>query len=103
MLRVFVTEAQRHHGELLYEWILERARALAIPGGSAFRAIAGYGRHGILHEQGFFELAGSLPVQLEFLVTDEQARALLDVLREERLDLVYALQDVEFGQTGHPR
>ncbi len=103
MLRVFVTEAQRHHGELLYEWILERARALAIPGGSAFRAIAGYGRHGILHEQGFFELAGSLPVQLEFLVTDEQARALLDVLREERLDLVYALQDVEFGQTGQPR
>ena len=102
MLRVFVTEAQRHHGELLYEWILERARALAIPGGSAFRAIAGYGRHGILHEQGFFELAGSLPVQLEFLVTDEQARALLDVLREERLDLVYALQDVELGPTGQP-
>ncbi|MFT3790053.1 MAG: DUF190 domain-containing protein [Rudaea sp.] len=43
---------------LLYEWLLERARKLGIHGGSAFRAIAGYGRHGRLHEQQFFELAG---------------------------------------------
>ncbi|MHB1592333.1 MAG: DUF190 domain-containing protein [Sulfuricella sp.] len=31
-------------------------------------AIAGYGRHGILHEYHFFELAGDLPVMVEFVV-----------------------------------
>jgi len=35
------------HGVLAWEWILERARAAGIPGGSAFRALGGYGRLGI--------------------------------------------------------
>jgi PII-like signaling protein len=29
---------------------------LGIHGGSAFKAIAGFGRHGVLHEDHFFEL-----------------------------------------------
>ncbi|MBS1221689.1 MAG: hypothetical protein H6R23_1309 [Proteobacteria bacterium] len=49
-LKFYVHEHRRHHGILLYEWLLERARKLGIHGGSAFRAIAGFGRHGVLHE-----------------------------------------------------
>lgn len=98
-LKIFVTELQKHNGELLYEWILERAKALHIPGGSALRAIAGYGRHGVLHEEGFFELAGNLPVQLEFIVSEVQAAALLALLRDEGLNLVYAIHTVDFGLT----
>ena len=45
LLRIFVLEGQRHHGELLYEWLLRRAREMGITGGAAFREIAGYGRH----------------------------------------------------------
>jgi PII-like signaling protein len=98
-LKIFVTELQKHNGELLYEWILERAKSLHIPGGSALRAIAGYGRHGVLHEEGFFELAGNLPVQLEFIVSEAQASALLKSLRDEGLNLVYVTHAVDFGLT----
>ncbi|TAK86713.1 MAG: DUF190 domain-containing protein [Betaproteobacteria bacterium] len=96
-LRFYVHENRKHHGILLYEWLLETAKKAGIHGGSAFRAIAGYGRHGVLHEQHFFELAGDLTIEVEFLLTDEQAAMLLDVLRGERVRLFYAKAPAEYG------
>jgi uncharacterized protein len=96
-LRFYVHENRKHHGILLYEWLLETAKKAGVHGGSAFRAIAGFGRHGVLHEQHFFELAGDLTVEVEFLLSDEQAAALLDLVRRERVHLVYARTPAEFG------
>lgn len=96
-LRFYVHENHRHHGMLLYEWLLETARKSGVHGGSAFRAIAGYGRHGVLHEQHFFELAGTLTVEVEFLLADEQADALLGLVRREKVRIVYARTRAEFG------
>jgi PII-like signaling protein len=98
-LKLFVPEAKRHHGKLLYEWILEEAHRLGIPGGSAFRAIAGYGRHGRLHEQAFFELAGDQPVQVEFAAPREAAQLLLERLHVESLSVFYLMLPAEYGAT----
>jgi PII-like signaling protein len=100
-LRFYVHENRKHHGILLYEWLLERAKQVGIHGGSAFRAIAGFGRHGILHEQHFFELAGDLTVEVEFLLNEEQAQVLLGVLREEKVRVFYAKVAAEFGMIGN--
>ena len=62
-LRFYVHESHRHQGRLVWEWLLERANQMGIRGGSAFRAMAGFGRHHVLHEARFFELAGSLAEQ----------------------------------------
>jgi PII-like signaling protein len=96
-LKFYVTEKQRHEGELLYEWLLEEAKKLGLPGGSAFRAIAGFGRHGRLHDESFFELAGELPVQVEFLLNTELADKLLGALRAYKLNLLYVRYAVESG------
>ena len=96
-LRFYVHERRRRRGEPLYDWLLNKAKALGIHGGSAFRAIAGYGRHGVLHEQRFFELSADLTVEVEFVVTDEQAEQLLDVIRTERIHVVYAKLPADFG------
>jgi PII-like signaling protein len=96
-LRFYVHENRKHHGILLYEWLLERAKKAGIHGGSAFRAIAGFGRHGVLHEQHFFELAGDLTVEVEFLLSDEEAAMLLDLLRREQVRVFYAKVPAEFG------
>ena len=96
-LRFYIHENRKHHGILLYEWLLETAKKAGIHGGSAFRAIAGFGRHGILHEQHFFELAGDLTVEVEFLLTDEQADTFLSVLREQKIRLFYAKTPAEYG------
>jgi PII-like signaling protein len=100
-LRFYVHENRKHHGLLLYEWLLESAKKAGIHGGSAFRAIAGYGRHGVLHEQHFFELAGALTIEIEFLLTEEQAQMLLGVLREEKVRVFYAKAAAEFGMIGN--
>ena len=101
-LRFYVHENRKHHGLLLYEWLLEKAKKAGIHGGSAFRAVAGYGRHGVLHEQHFFELAGDLTVEVEFLLTEEQAQLLLGLLQQEKVSVFYARAPAEFGLAGGP-
>ena len=97
-LRVFVSEASRHHGKLTYEWLLDTAQGLGIAGGSAFRALAGFGRHG-RHDAGFFELAGELPVVVEFFVDAAMADQLLKRIAEADLKLFYARLPAETGVT----
>jgi len=97
LCRFYVHENARHRHRLLWEWLLEQANRLGIRGGSAFRAMAGFGRHHVLHEDHFFELAGTLTVEVEFLVTEEEAKQLLDFLRDERVRLFYALIPARFG------
>jgi PII-like signaling protein len=96
-LKFYVHEFRKHHGILLYEWLLEHAKKMGIHGGSAFRAIAGFGRHGVLHEEHFFELAGDLPVEVSFMVSDEEAQQLLDLVTQEKLQVFYVRMPVEFG------
>lgn len=96
-LHFYVHENRKHQHILLYEWLLEQARKLGIHGGSAFRAIAGYGRHGVLHEQHFFELAGDLTIKVEFIVTNEEAQKLLDLVKREKIHIFYSMAQGEFG------
>jgi uncharacterized protein len=96
-LRFYVHEGQRHQRRLVWEWLLEQANGLGIRGGSAFRAMAGFGRHHVLHESTFFELAGSLTVEVEFIVSDAEAKQLLDLLDSEGVRLFYARVPALFG------
>ena len=97
LLTFYVSEKQHHAGMPLYDWLLEKSSTLGIPGGSAFRAIAGYGRNGKLHEETFFELAGELAVKVEFIVEESLAEKLLDVLHAENLNVFYVRQEVQAG------
>lgn len=99
-LRFYVQESERHRGRLTYEWLLEHAKSLGIKGGTAFRSIAGYGRHGRLHEQHFFELAGDLTVQVGFAVKEADADLLLESLARDKLEIFYLRLPVEMGVTG---
>ncbi len=98
-LRLYTHEDRRHGGMPLYQWLLEQGRALGIQGGSAFKAMAGYGRHGQLHEQRFFELAGEAPVLVEFIASEDQVEALLGLLDTERLPLFHARTAVDYAVT----
>jgi len=96
-LRLYVHENDRLHGQLAWEWLLKQANALGIRGGSAFRAVGGFGRHHVLHEERFFELAGTVTVEVEFIVTDDEARQLLELVQREGLHMFYARTPAHFG------
>lgn len=93
----YVGEKQHHAGMMLYEWLLEEAKGLGIHGGSAFRAIAGFGRHGRLHEETFFELAGELAVKVEFILEDAITEQLLERVRAQSLNIFYVRSAVQSG------
>jgi len=97
LLRFYVHENRKHNHILLYEWLLEQAKKLGIHGGSAFRAIAGFGRHGVLHEEHFFELAGDMTVEIDFAVTDAEADQLLGLIRQQNIRVFYARIPIEYG------
>ena len=99
-LRFYVHENRRHHGILLYEWLLEQAKKMGIHGGTACRSIAGFGRHGVMHEQHFFELAGDLAVRVDFVITFKEANALIELVEKENLTIFYVELPAEFGITG---
>jgi len=96
-LTFYVTEKQLHAGMPLYEWLLEEAKELGVHGGSAFRAIAGFGRHGRLREETFFELAGELAVKVEFILDDKLAEQVLQRVRAQSLNIFYLRCKVESG------
>jgi uncharacterized protein len=100
LLRIFMLQGQRHHGELVYDWLLRRAREMGIKGGAAFREIAGYGRHERMHEDSFFELGGDLPVEVMFAATESDCEQILDLLAHESLSLFYIRSPCEFGHVG---
>jgi PII-like signaling protein len=92
----FYTSEKQHHADMpLYEWLLEEARAMGIHGGSAFRAIAGFGRHGHMHEDTFFELAGELAVKVEFILEETQAEQFLERVSSKKLNIFYVTQRVQ--------
>ncbi len=101
MLRLFTEEDDKYKGRLVYEWLLESGRELGISGGSAFRAIAGYGHGGRIHEDTFFELGGKLPVEVMFAATPEQADALLSRVHAAGLRLFYIRTPATTGTTGN--
>ena len=96
-LTFYVTEKQLYAGMPLYEWLLEEAKALGVLGGSAFRAIAGFGRHGRLHEDTFFELAGELAVKVEFVLDDSLAEQMMQRVRAQSLNIFYVRHKVQSG------
>jgi PII-like signaling protein len=91
----------KHEGKLVSEYLLELAKREKFGGGSVFRAVAGFGRHGVLHEEQFFELADDLPVKVEFLLTTANAESMLRRVRDAGVDVVYARTATSFGLVGN--
>jgi len=99
-LKFFVIENQRHAGQPLYQWLLRRASTLGLPGGSAFRAIAGFGRHHVLHEAHFYELAGELPMEVVFVASRAEAERLIADVSAAGLSLFHYMMPAQSGITG---
>ena len=51
----------------------------------------------MLHESTFFELAGTLTVEVEFVVTEAESQRLIDLVQQEKIRVFYAYTPARFG------
>ncbi len=96
-LSLHMYEFQKHRGMVLHEWLLESAKKSGLEGGAAYRAVAGFGRHGKMHEEHFFELASNVPMQVHFISEKDKIQRFLENLKEENVHLFYVISDVDYG------
>ena len=80
LLRVFIGEADRHHGRPLSEVIVEAARKSGLAGATAWKGFMGFGAHSRMHTAKVLRLSTDLPVIIEIVDTREKIEGFLPEL-----------------------
>jgi uncharacterized protein len=80
LLRIFIGESDKHHGQPLYEVIVELARERGLAGATVLRGIEGFGAHSHLHTAKVLRLSEDLPIIIEIVDEPERIIEFLGVL-----------------------
>lgn len=95
LLRVFLGEADRWHGEPLYDAIVKRLRMMEIAGATVYRGILGYGAKGHEHKRSFFHPTRDLPVMIAVIDTAEKIAGAAEAIEGMLVDGLIVMSDVE--------
>jgi len=90
---VYLNEDTQHHFETLHESILTFLMHKGVAGATAFRGLAGFGSHRILHTRRVEVLSEHLPILIEFVESAEKVEELLPTLYEMVTDGLIEVQD----------
>jgi PII-like signaling protein len=91
LLRVFLGEADKWHGEPLYDAIVKRLRMLDIAGATVYRGILGYGAKGHEHKKSFFHVSRDMPIMMSVVDSPEkiaEAAAAIEGMLEDGLIVI---------------
>jgi PII-like signaling protein len=67
LLRVFMGEADKWHGEPLYDAIVKKLRMMDVAGATVYRGICGYGAKGHEHNRSVFHPMRDLPIMISVI------------------------------------
>jgi len=95
----FTQQAHRHRGKPLADWLVHLAKEMDLHGATLIPAAEGFGHHRRIHSAHFFELADR-PLEVVMVVSDEEARWLLDRLVSEGVKVFYVKTPAEFEMLG---
>lgn len=95
MLRIFLGEADKWHGEPLYDAIVKKLRMMDIAGATVYRGILGYGAKGHEHKKSFLHVSRDLPIMLSVIDTPEKIRAAAQVAEGMLEDGLLVISDVD--------
>jgi PII-like signaling protein len=88
LLRIFISETDKHHGRPLYEEIVMKAREQGLAGATVLRGLLGYGIHSKIHSAKILRLSEDMPLVIEIVDSSERIEkfmAELDGIIEEGL------------------
>jgi PII-like signaling protein len=95
MLRVFIGEADKWHGEPLYDAIVKKLRMLDIAGATVYRGILGYGAKGHQHKQSFFHVSRDMPIMLSVIDSAEKIATAAEAIEGMLEDGLIVVSDAD--------
>jgi PII-like signaling protein len=95
LLRVYIGEADKWHGEPLYDAVVKKLRMMEIAGATVYRGVLGYGAKGHEHKRSFFHPARDLPVMVTVIDSPDKIAAAADVIEEMLEDGLIVTSDVD--------
>lgn len=95
LLRVYIGEADKWHGEPLHDAIVKKLRMMEIAGATVYRGILGYGAKGHDHKPSFFHPTRDLPVMVTVIDSPEKIASAAAAIEEMLEDGLIVISDVE--------
>jgi len=101
LLRVFIDENEKLHGQPLYEAIIMKARELELAGATAIRGVFGFGVDHQIHTAKLLQLSQDLPMVVEIVDTEENINKILPFINENIIDGMVTLETIKFMKCHH--
>lgn len=95
LMRIFLGEADRWHGEPLYEAIVKQLRMMEIAGATVYRGILGYGAKGHTHKQSFFHVVRDMPIMISVVESEEKLTPAASMVEGMIQDGLIVISEVE--------
>jgi len=93
LLRVYLGESDKWHGEPLYDAIVKKLRMMDIAGATVYQGILGYGAKGHEHHATFLHPTRDLPVMISVIDAPEKITAAADAIEEMLEDGLIVISD----------
>jgi len=95
LLRVFMGEDDKWHGEPLYDAIVKELRMMDIAGATVYRGILGYGAKGHEHKRSVFHPMRDLPIMISVIDAPEKIAAAAEALEAMLEEGLIVTSDVD--------
>ncbi len=95
LLRVFLGEDDKWHGEPLYDAIVRKLRMMDIAGATVYRGILGYGAKGHEHKRSVLHPMRDLPIVISVIDAPEKIAAAAEAIEAMLEDGLIVTSDVE--------
>jgi PII-like signaling protein len=95
LMRVYIGEADRWHGEPLHDAIVKKLRMMEVAGATVYRGVLGYGAKGHEHKRSFFHPTRDLPVMVTVIDSPEKIAAASEAIEDMLEDGLIVMSDVE--------
>ena len=101
LVRIYVGESARWHGQALYNAIVERARKEGLAGATVTRGIEGFGANSRIHTASILRLSEDLPIKIEIIDVAERIERFLPILDKMVTEGLITIRDCEILKYVH--
>jgi PII-like signaling protein len=95
LLRVFMGEADKWHGEPLFDAIVKKLRMMDIAGATVYRGILGYGAKGHEHKRSVWHPMRDMPIMISVIDVPGKITAAAEAIEGMLDDGLIVISDVE--------